>query len=493
MSSTSILTRFLALRDQFHTRHSASPLSQPPVPPTDLHHLWLHPERLPEALHHAPEVLHCLTLLGPLAWDQFPERDLQRNWGQPCTPYAALAAACLWKIDQHLPSLSHLYSYLVEHPGLAEVLGFRQPGVSFNAARSSFQPALPTFRHFPRLLHKLPNSCLQFLLTSSVQALLDELSLRQTLISEVVAVDTKHILAWVKENNPKVFIEEKRFDKTQQPAGDPDCKLGCKRKHNRRASSKEPPANTPTTNSVPADTIEIGEYYWGYASGVVALKVPGFGELVLAELTQPFDKPDVSYFFPLMTLTEQRLGHQPRCGALDAAFDAWYVYEYFHRNDDPEAFAAVPFAERGGIKSRTFSADGVPFCAANLLMPLKSTFTSRSGLFEHLTQRFACPLLYPKASGAACPIPHENFTKGGCTVTLPASIGSRLRYTLDRQAQRYTDAFKQRTAVERIFSQAKELGIERPMLRNGAAIANWNTLIYTLINLRLLARIRQQG
>ena len=41
-------------------------------------------------------------------------------------------------------------------------------------------------------------------------------------------------------------------------------------------------------------------------------------------------------------------------------------------------------------------------------------------------------------------------------------------------------------------SQAKELGIECPRLRNGKAIANQNTLIYVLINLRALHRVRRK-
>jgi hypothetical protein len=47
-------------------------------------------------------------------------------------------------------------------------------------------------------------------------------------------------------------------------------------------------------------------------------------------------------------------------------------------------------------------------------------------------------------------------------------------------------------ATRRINSQAKALGIERPYLRNGKAIANQNTLIYILINLRMLQRIRNR-
>ena len=70
-----------------------------------------------------------------------------------------------------------------------------------------------------------------------------------------------------------------------------------------------------------------------------------------------------------------------------------------------------------------------------------------------------------------------------------ASPAAKLRYQIDREDVTYKRIYKQRTATERINSQAVDLGIERPHLRNGKAIANQNTLIYLLINLRLLQRI----
>lgn len=73
---------------------------------------------------------------------------------------------------------------------------------------------------------------------------------------------------------------------------------------------------------------------------------------------------------------------------------------------------------------------------------------------------------------------------------MPVSIGARLRYTLDRESDEYKSLYRQRTAVERINSQAVALGIERPHWRNRQAIANQNTLIYLLINLRFLQRLR---
>lgn len=77
--------------------------------------------------------------------------------------------------------------------------------------------------------------------------------------------------------------------------------------------------------------------------------------------------------------------------------------------------------------------------------------------------------------------------------TIATNLGARIRHQLDRNCEAYRQFYKQRTAVERINSQAVEIGIERPKLRNGLAIANLNTLIYTLINLRLLQRIQQQA
>jgi hypothetical protein len=428
--------------------------------------------------------MRLLDLLGPLHWEAFPERNLQRQWCRPPIPYAALAAAELIKLNEHLPSLGHLRRYLYEHAGLVWLLGF--PLAPALHGPLGFNPlaSLPSQRHFTAMLRRMPNAALQFLLNDSVALILAELAARQLLPIECVSVDTKHILAWVKENNPKAYVAN-RFNKDRQPAGDPDCRLGCKRRHNRATSA------TPTQNPQAATGLKVGEYYWGYGSGVVVAKVAELGEFVLAELTQPFDHGDLSYFFPLMHQTEQRLGYAPRCGTFDAAFDAWYVYAYFYRENDPTAFAAVPFSGKGGYLHRSFSPEGLPLCDAGLPMPLRFTYTDRTScLIEHERGKYVCPLLYPQRSRRRCPIPHAQWEHGGCTAMMPTSIGARLRYTLNRDGEAYRALYRQRTAVERINAQAVALGIERPRLRNGLAIANQNTLIYTLINLRFLHRLR---
>jgi hypothetical protein len=473
----------------------------------DLHAAFLRPDKLPSFVQDCPPAMRILDLLGPIPWSQFPERDLQRFWGQVAIPHAAFSAACLIKLEENLVSMGDLRRYLVEHPAFIWLLGF--PLVSSSKYSCGFDPSasLPTQRHLTQMARALSNLSLQFLLEQSVALLLAEFAAVGLLVGDCISLDTKHIIAWVKENNPKAYVPE-RFNKHKQPMGDPDCKLGCKRKHNRQVTE---PQRTPGKNAVPAHTIAVGEYYWGYGSGIVVVKVPEWGEFILAEKTQTFDKPDVSYFFPLMQQTEQRLGFRPRFGTFDAAFDAFYVYEYFHRPDDLAAFAAVPFAEKGGrsAKSRQFSPEGLPICEAGLAtpalhptqcgasVPLLFTYTDRTlTIIEHQRGKYVCPFFSKNVKNnfikQSCPIHHRRARKGGCTVTMPTSIGARLRYSLDRQSQTYKEIYAQRSATERINSQAVALGIERPHFRNGVAIANFNTLTYALINLRLLQRLRHR-
>jgi len=446
--------------------------------------------RLPRFVRESQVAMTYFRLLRPLDWRRFPDRPDQR-FHPDCPPlsYTSFVAAYLVKIDQHLPYLADLRRYLVQHPALVWVLGF--PLVKSSAFSWGFdvEVSLPNHRHFCRLLHSVPNASLQFLLDETVHLLQQALHDQAPDFGDCIALDTKHIIAWVKENNPKAYVQ-KRYDKTQQPNGDPDCRLGCKRKTNQRKGQQSVESlPTPTTNPVPAKGVSVGEFYWGYGSGVVATKIADWAEVILAELTQPFDKSDVSYFHPLLADVERRLGRRPSFGALDAAFDAFYVYEYF---DDADGFAAVPLTKRGGRKVRTFSDDGLPLCDAGLPMPLKYAYQCRTTLIAHERGRYACPLRYPEPSGEICPVQHKSWAKSGCVTTLATSKGARVRYQIDREGEPYKKIYKQRTATERINSQAVALGIERPKLRNGLSITNHNTLTYVLINLHALQRVRQR-
>ncbi|HEY3228797.1 MAG TPA: transposase, partial [Roseiflexaceae bacterium] len=113
-------------------------------------------------------------------------------------------------------------------------------------------------------------------------------------------------------------------------------------------------------------------------------------------------------------------------------------------------------------------------------------FDHRDG---YRAQELRCPLLWPRATGQSCD--HEQFAKGvGCVKYINLTAGGKMRIALDRQAEEYKRIYRQRTAAERINSQAKALGIERPQVRNSASVHNLNTLTYVVINARALERVR---
>ena len=64
----------------------------------DLHSAFLRPDKLPAFVQDCPPAMRILDLVGPLPWNQFPERDLQRFWGQTTIPHVAFSAACIIKL-----------------------------------------------------------------------------------------------------------------------------------------------------------------------------------------------------------------------------------------------------------------------------------------------------------------------------------------------------------------------------------------------------------
>ena len=213
--------------------------------------------------------------------------------------------------------------------------------------------------------------------------------------------------------------------------------------------------------------------------------MPDWGEFVLAEFTQTFERGDVTYSFRLMQQVERRLGHRPRDGAIDMAFDAFYVYQSFY---EAGGFAAVPLAEKGGYKTCPFSPD--PTAVPGRTDAVQVHVHRPHDHPRHDERGKRWPLRFRVRTADTCPVNHANWPKGGCTAMMPTCAGARIRYQLDRESAQFKAVYKQRTTDERVNSRPLELGIERPKLRRQSAITNQNTLIYVLINLRALQRIR---
>ncbi len=382
----------------------------------------------------------------------------------PPHPESASIKAFLVRLCEGIQTTSALRRFLLKHPLLVIELGFHlilQPDALYGI---DCHHTLPCDQRLREKLHTLDRTLVQSLLTGTVHALTDEIPG----LGEVVAFDVKHIYAWVRENNPRESIKD-RFLKTRQPAGDPDCKVGVK-----RSSNQEQPDGT---------TKEKKEYLWGYGTGVAAAITPDYGDVVLAEYTQPFNQGDVTFYHPLYQRTVLALDTFPLHVTADAAFDAWHVYQTVAVHG---GMAAIPKNEYGHPPVER-AADGTPFCPKGLLMHPTYQFAHPNG---YRAQIYRCPLYFPSSTTEAT-CDHPQFTAAkGCVKHVNIEKGGIMRVALDREGPLYKAIYTQRTSCERINSQAKELGIERPKVRNRRSVANLNTLTYIVINVRALHRAK---
>jgi hypothetical protein len=419
---------------------------------------------LTHLLDHDPVVQEYRAFFSLLDWSVVEQWQASRSKrGRPGHPESAYLKAFLIRIRESMIYTSQLHHFLLNHPLLVIELGFNLELDQTAAYGFNCELTLPCEYWLREKLHQCDPALLQDLLHATVRDLKEEIPG----LGEIVAFDVKHIYAWVKENNERAYVKD-RYDKTRKPVGDPDCALGVKRRTNQEESD--------------GSSKEKIESLWGYGSGVTAATTPDYGDVVLAEYTQPFNQGDVTYFRPLYQQAVAALGEFPTHLTADAAFDAWYVYEAAACHG---GIAAIP-KNQHGHPTFTRDTDGVPLCPKGLRMQPKFQFAHTNG---YKAQHYRCPLLYPTRTDETCD--HEQFKKGkGCVKNINIEAGGIMRVTLDRTSPLYKVIYNQRTCCERINSQAKELGIERPKVRNRRSVANLNTLIYLIINVRALDRAK---
>jgi hypothetical protein len=288
------------------------------------------------------------------------------------------------KLEEGLVTCTRLRRFLVEHPLLVLELGFR-PVLDLDEPYGfDVERTVPTARWLREQQRTLSSSVLHALLIQTVLALHEEVPG----LGDVVAFDVTHMYAWVRENNPRVYVEG-TFDVTHIPKGDPDCRLGVKK----------------SSNQVQADgtTKTKKESLFGYGSGIDTSTNPVYCDVILAEYTQPFNEGDITYFPTLYIRAIAALGFFPTHITADAAFDAWYTYQTVAQRG---GIAAIPLNQHGHPESRR-APDGVPLCAKGLRMHPAFQYAHTYG---YRSQRCVCPLLFPQPTGETCD--HPQFARG---------------------------------------------------------------------------------
>ena len=276
------------------------------------------------------------------------------------------------------------------------------------------EKTVPTIRHLNNILRSLDPRLLAKLFAQSVQALQAEIPC----LGEVVAFDVKHIYANVKENNFRAYVPSASTNTSNlQVTPIAECCV-------KTSTNQEQPDGS---------TKEKKELIWGYGSGVAAATDPVYGDVVLAEFTQPFNENDVTSFVPLYIQSVALLNTFPLHITADAAFDAWYAYQTCAFRG---GIAVIPLNQHAHPVS-VRDADGVPRCPIGLRMLPTYQFRHTYG---YRAQRYHCPLLYLAPTGHSCD--HEQFRKQkGCVKDINLEAGGLMCVTLDRESPLYNGIY----------------------------------------------------
>ena len=137
---------------------------------------------------------------------------------------SAYIKAFLVRINQGIIYTSQLRKFLLDHPLLVIELGFQLDLDYTSRYGFNYNTTVPSEVWLRARLRTLDQRLLRDLLNATVTDLKEEIPG----LGEIIAYDVKHIYAWVKENNKRVYVKD-RYDENHQPAGDPDCRLESKR------------------------------------------------------------------------------------------------------------------------------------------------------------------------------------------------------------------------------------------------------------------------
>ena len=190
-------------------------------------------------------------------WSVVEDWQAQRSacCGSHGHPLTAYLKAFLVRIKEGLIYTTQLRAFLLHHPLLVIELGFHlhldpQAPYGFDVEQT-----LPSRYWLGEKLRQLDPALLQDLLATTVAALQAEIPG----LGETVAFDVKHIYAWVRENNPQVYVPGP-FNVSHICKGDPDCRLGVK-----KSSNQAQPDGSTKKKKVSL---------FGYGSGVAAATDP---------------------------------------------------------------------------------------------------------------------------------------------------------------------------------------------------------------------------
>jgi len=375
-----------------------------------------------------------------------------------------ICRALIYKNLKAIKTLSELSFELSTNLGISYVLGFDK--------------RLPSRHRFEEFLHKTPNALLQDIRKQQIKTLVK----LGVISGKYLSIDSTPIVAWVKQNNPKVFVEGK-FDKTKFPKGDPDARLGFMSLQKLKSNSKEQQADLFQSSSN-NKTVKRIIYFWGYRNHVI---FDSLSELPIFENTLPANVPDCKAIIPSFKELKKYLRLRPKGVLADAAYDAEYVRKYIRRSLKTKDFIPInPRSRRQDIK---LTLHNTRVCIAGFEMYPWGKFKDRG----RIRRKFVCPITHlqsmAKKHNHTCPVNHPKFSKGGCYAYVRVDKNYRLD-AISPKSEYFKRIYRMRSGDERGFSRLLSFYMQQPILTGLNAVANHCTLAHISILAIAIAAVK---
>ncbi|NCC62399.1 MAG: DDE transposase [Verrucomicrobiae bacterium] len=396
----------------------------------------IQPENLPSRLRWAK--LFQFMPSWPIPHSQTGRRPIDRR---------TMLNALIYQRLTRKRFLRDLHSHLMENPAICAAVGFNP---------YQFPPSIERFSAF---LRNTPHSLFEQIRIEMVRSLL----LIGVIHAKHVGFDSCPIASWVRENNLKTSLRNRRYEKTIPPTGDSDARLGVRIHYPNPGETKV-------------------NYFWGYRNHVLADLE---SELPLWEITEPNSVGEPSMAIPLLDIAQTIFNLNFESVSGDAEYDSEAILRHIVHTLHANPF--IPYNPRSAQDKNGFHRDGQNiFCPANLRMHRHGRMTVKGITYV----QYRCPFFQgPKPDLLFCPADHPKFThQQGCNYLW--RITDNIRDQIPYGTKIFKEHYDRRTAIERIFSRLLAITIQEPSVRGLSSIRNHCTISHIAVLLVALAAHR---
>ncbi|MBU4345925.1 MAG: transposase [Candidatus Omnitrophica bacterium] len=378
----------------------------------------------------------------------------------------AICRALIYKNLKAIKTLSELSFELSTNLGMAYILGFdKQP---------------PSRHRFEDFLHKIPNQLLQEIRREQIKTLIG----LGIITGKYLSIDSTPVIAWVKQNNPKMFFEGK-FDKTKFPQGDPDARLGFMAHQKYAKHSNEQQLELFKSSGAKGKATKRIIYFWGYRNHVI---FDSLSELPVFEVTKPANVFDSKVTVPAFKELKKTFKFKPKGILGDAAHDSNAIRKYIRKTLKTKEF--IPLNPRGTKQDIKFTRHNTRICIAGFEMYPWGTFKDRG----RVRRKFVCPITHLKSFAKKynhrCPMNHPKFIKGGCYAYVRVDEHNYRLDSIDPKSEHFKRIYKLQSGSERGFSRLLTFYMQRPMLTGINAVSNQCTLAHIAILAIAIAAVK---